>query len=100
MLHSLTWDDRDKAGFALLPLTVRRDPAVLAELRRDALPALVEMARWKTPGHADMFCTLLGRLAGMSEREISSDLQHGEKEKIIASALKIRKLHPREHPQS
>ena len=88
MLNSLVWNDRDKAGFALRQLTENRDPAVLAELRKDALPALVEMARWKTPGHADMFCILLGRIAGLPEKTISSDLASGQKEEIIAAALR------------
>lgn len=103
MLNSLIWNDRDKAGFALVPLTENRDPAVLAELRKDALPALVEMARWKTPGHADMFCILLGRMAGLPEKTISSDLESGKKEKIIAAALqrqqqKSSQLSPRFEP--
>jgi hypothetical protein len=87
LLNSLVWEDRDKAGFALMQLTNGRDPALLAELRRDALPALIEMARWKTPGHAQMFCVILGRIAGLPDKEIGGDLRRDEKEKIIAAAL-------------
>jgi HEAT repeat protein len=90
LLNSLDWTDRDKAGFALVQLMQTRDPVLLAELRQRALPALIEMARWKTPGHADMFCVILARIAGMPDKEIQSNLQRGEKEKIIAAALKTK----------
>lgn len=73
-----------------MQLTQTRDPVLLTELRQRALAALIEMARWKTPGHADMFCFILGRIAGMPDKEIQSNLQRGEKEKIIAVALKTR----------
>lgn len=87
LLSSLDWTDRDKAGFALVQLTQTRDPALLAALRQRALPSLIEMARWKNPGHADMFCLILGRIAGMPDKEIQSNLQRGEKETIIADVL-------------
>jgi hypothetical protein len=97
MLNSLVWTDRDKAGFALMRLTERRDPAMLDSLRGSALPSLVEMAQWKTPGHANMFCLILGRIAGMPDHETWSDVQSGEKDQIIAAALKTetaRRSHP------
>ncbi len=87
LLDSLQWTDRDKAGFALMALTESRDPKLLAELRRRELSSLVEMARWHTPGHADMFCVLLGRIAGIPDKVIWSDLQNDQKEKIITAAL-------------
>lgn len=88
LLNSLAWSDRDKAGFALMALTENRNPALLTVLRRQALPQLIEMARWKTAGHADIFCAILGRIEGLPEKKIWSELQHGEKEKIIAAAVK------------
>jgi hypothetical protein len=89
LLNSLVWSDRNKASFALIALIKNRDPALLEKLRERDLPALIEMARWKTPGHANTFCVILGRIAGLSEKEIEDDLQHGEKEKIIAAAQKV-----------
>jgi hypothetical protein len=86
LLNSLVWTDRNKAGFALMALTQGRNPALLAQLREQALPSLVEMARWKNPGHALIYCVILGRIAGLPGREIWSDFQHGEKDKIIAAA--------------
>jgi hypothetical protein len=52
MLNSGQWTDRNKAGWLLTELTQSRSPQVLAELRSQALPALMEMAQWHNPGHA------------------------------------------------
>jgi hypothetical protein len=87
MLNSLVWTDRNKSAAALSALTASRDPALLADLREHALPSLVEMARWQNPGHSGFSCQILGRLAGMPEKEINNDVQHGEKEKIITAAI-------------
>ncbi|HEV8145354.1 MAG TPA: HEAT repeat domain-containing protein, partial [Bryobacteraceae bacterium] len=47
MLNSLAWTDRNKSSAILQILTDKRDPLVLDQLRDRALPALVDMARWK-----------------------------------------------------
>lgn len=52
LLNSLDWTDRNKSSSALLQLTEKRDAALLSQLRWQALPSLVEMARWKSAGHA------------------------------------------------
>ena len=70
LLNSLVWSDRNKASLALGFLTESRDPALLADLRDHALPALVEMARWKSAGHAEPAFRILGRIGGLSEKEI------------------------------
>lgn len=86
LLNSLIWSDRNKAGWALMELTTLRDPALLADLRERAMPALIEMAQWKNLGHAEPYCFILGRIAGLPEKEIFSDLQDGKKAKVIAAA--------------
>src|SRR5262249_24445663 len=62
MLNSIEWTDRNKSSFALLRLTDKRDPAVLAELCQKALPSLIEMAHWKSSSHANAPFFLLGRV--------------------------------------
>ena len=52
MLNSLSWSDRERALTALEILTDTRDAQMLSQLRQRALPALAEMARWKTLEHA------------------------------------------------
>jgi HEAT repeat protein len=87
MLNSLVWSDRNKAAAVLSALTAGRATPVLARLRRQALPALVEMARWKSAGHAQAPFILLGRLAGLEEAAIGRAWTSGEREAVIARAL-------------
>jgi hypothetical protein len=88
MLNSLSWTDRNKAVWALQILTDTRDPAVLGQLRDRALPALIEMARWKSPGHALPGYVLLGRIAGFTEEQIQEAWSRGDRESVIAAATK------------
>lgn len=83
MLNSIIWTDRNKAAMALAGLTEKRDPNVLAQIRERALPSLIEMARWKSLGHALPAFLILGRLAGASETEIESAWTKGEREAVI-----------------
>ena len=87
MLHSLSWSDRNRALAALEIISDSRDPSVLQQLRDRALPALVEMARWKTLAHALPAFILVGRIAGRSEEQIQNAWSSGEREKLIAAAL-------------
>jgi len=88
MLNSIIWTDRNKSAAALSGLTEDRDPKVLAQLRERALPSLVEMARWKSLGHALPAFLIVGRLAGLPEAEIQSAWSKGDREAVIAKALK------------
>jgi hypothetical protein len=88
MLNSVDWTDRNKASLALAALTEHRNPALLAQLREQALPSLVEMARWKSAGHANAPFFILGRVAGLPEAEIIEKWEHGSREDVIAAALK------------
>lgn len=87
MLNSLAWTDRNKASFALAELTESRAPGLLISLRKRALPSLVEMARWKSQGHAMAAYMMLGRLAGLSEKEIEDAWHSGSRETVIARAI-------------
>jgi hypothetical protein len=91
MLNSLSWTDRTRALDALQILTDKRDPAVLGQIRERALPALVEMARWKTLAHALPAFLLLGRLTGQPEKQIQDAWSRGDRESVIAEALKTQK---------
>jgi len=87
LLDSPVWTDRNKAVFALTALTEARDPALLATLRRQALPSLVEMARWKSSGHAIGPFLILGRLAGLPDAEAKAAWDRNDRETVIRAAL-------------
>jgi len=89
-LNSPVWSDRNKASGALLALSARRDPQLLASLRKDALAPLAEMARWKSEGHAIPALTILGRIAGYSDGAVTAAWSRGERERIINAALRAR----------
>jgi len=84
MLNSLEWTDRNKSALVLEELTRKRDTALLKLLRERAVPALVEMARWKNDGHAGMSFYILGRVGGLSDDEIGQAWMGGKREDLIA----------------
>ena len=88
MLNSPVWTDRNKSSFAVMELTESRDPVLLAEVRARALPALIEMARWKSEGHASPSIMILGRMAGMTYGAIVAAATRGDRETIIDAAMK------------
>jgi HEAT repeats len=73
MVKSGVWTDRNKASFVLMALTQTRSPLLLAELRKEALPALIEMAKWHDAGHADPARIILGRIAGIPEEQLQRE---------------------------
>ncbi len=89
MLNSLSWTDRTRALAALEILTDSQSAAVLDQIRMRALPAVVEMARWKTLEHALPAFLLLGRMAGLPEQQVKDAWARGDRESVIAQALKI-----------
>jgi len=90
LLHSLDWTDRNKAAATLMGLSTHRDPALFAQLRERAMQPLVEMARWRSLGHAGMALQILGRMGGLSESDLSSAINSGEREALIRAALQSR----------
>jgi hypothetical protein len=91
MLNSVDWTDRNKAVWVLQTLTDNRDASVLDQLRERAMPSLVEMARWKSLGHALPAYMLVGRIAGIPDEELQERWSKGEREAVIAQALKKKK---------
>jgi hypothetical protein len=89
LLNSLVWSDRNKAALALFRLSQTRDPQLLAALRAQALPALMEMAQWKSHGHAFASYFLLGRVAGLPEKQIESAWERNDLEFVMAPARKL-----------
>ncbi len=87
-LNSPVWTDRNKASGALMTLSVSRDAALLASVRKEALASLVEMARWKSDGHAKPAFTILGRIAGYSDDAARAAWERGERELVISAALR------------
>jgi hypothetical protein len=88
MLNSGTWTDRNKSGFLLYKLSASRDPNLLRLIQAQAMPSLIEMARWKNPGHAAYYRVILGRIAGIQEDQIQKLIDSGKVEEIIAAAKK------------
>jgi hypothetical protein len=87
MLGSGSWTDRNKAGFLLDELTKGREPKLLSQLRSRALDSLIEMARWRSSGHAGFARILLGRIAGIEETRLQQLVDAGRVDQII-EALK------------
>jgi len=85
LLTSGHWTDRNKGLLLVTALSVRRDPALLARLRREALEALIEMARWRVRGHSDPARMLLGRIAGVPERRLTEMVAAGDVDAIVAA---------------
>jgi hypothetical protein len=88
LMNSVAWTDRNKASLALMQLTESRDKALLAALKARAFDSIVEMAQWTNPGHAMAGIIMLGRMAGIADAEIFAMYEKGERDKIIAAAMK------------
>jgi len=89
MLNSIVWTDRNKAVMALLNLTESRPERILTLIRQRAMPSLAEMARWKSLSHAIGPYMLLSRAAGLPDQEIQDSWKNGQRETVIAKALKV-----------
>jgi hypothetical protein len=83
MLNSGIWTDRNKGAMVLMSLTAKRDPAVLTKLKATALDALIEMASWRAVSHAYFARIVLGRVAGIPEKQLEELAQKGPPETIV-----------------
>ncbi len=90
LINSPVWTDRNKASFALMELSESRDPELLATLRSQAIVPLVEIARWKSEGHAMPAVMILGRIGGQSDEDVQAAWRRGDREVVINAALKRR----------
>lgn len=84
LLRSGSWFDHNKASLVLVALTKTRDPKLLTLLRSDAFDSLLEMARWRSPGHAEAALTILGRIAGIGEESLDELIKAGQADTIIS----------------
>ena len=72
LINSVVWSDRNKGLSVLLQLTRSRNPEMLNRLKETSLPALKEMAVWKSEIHALPAFVILARIAGIPEEKINS----------------------------
>jgi hypothetical protein len=86
MLNSIVLGDRQQAAQALVTLTEQPNPVALDLIRARALPALVDMARWKTLRYALPSFLLVGRTAGVPEKELLEQWRNGDRETAIRKA--------------
>ena len=86
LLNSVEWGDRHNAAVNLVTLTDSRDPRILAELRRRAMPSLIEMAQWKHLEHALPPYILLGRVLGMPENKLQEAWANNQRDTVIKRA--------------
>jgi hypothetical protein len=83
MLNSGIWTDRNKGTLVLERLTANRNPSVLARLKTTALDSLIEMTLWRESNHAYAARMLLGRVAGIPEKQLEELAWKGPPETIV-----------------
>jgi hypothetical protein len=86
LLNSVVLSDRVESVRALINLTETPNPGALDLMRQRALPALIEMARWKTLSYALPPFLLVGRIAGVPDEEIHQYWEKGDRETVIQKA--------------
>jgi len=87
MLNSLSVADRERAVDDLEILTEGRNPETLDQIRDRGLPALADMARWKSLSNALPAFLLLGRLTPLSDAQVQDAWSRGDRQSVIAPAL-------------
>ena len=88
LLNSIVWTDRHNAAVALADMTETRDPDTLKLIRERALTSVVEMAQWRDLSHALPAFILLGRMAGLPEKEIQDAWVNTDHQAVIKLAMK------------
>ncbi len=91
MLNSLSIGDRTQALDILQILTDKRDPSIMDHLRERSMPALVEMARWKTLSRALPAFILVGRMTDLTDDQIHDAWTKGDRESVITQATAKKK---------
>jgi HEAT repeats len=88
LLNSLVWTDLNKGSWALFSLSegAHPDTAALAMVRARALRRLIDMARWKDPGHAQVPFLLLARVVGVPNADSEAAWKRGDREAVIRVA--------------
>jgi hypothetical protein len=88
ILFSDSWTDRNKASLLLDALTQSRNPEVLREVCAAAREPLLEMAQWRSAGHAASARSILGRCAGIPEDRLQSLVTAGDPAPILKAYLR------------
>jgi hypothetical protein len=83
MLQAVTLQDRVEASRMLVRMVQRDNQSALQQMEERALPALVQMAKWTLPEHAQAAYTLLGRIAGLPEDKIQSSFRDNRRETVL-----------------
>jgi hypothetical protein len=94
MLSSGIWTDRNKAALLLMRITEKRDNELLGDIRADAVEPLIEMARWRSSGHAIPARMILGRVAGIEEAKLVELANKGRVDTIVAALSEASPRHP------
>lgn len=88
LVRSGTWTDRNKGTMVLEELTKAREPKLMAQIRKEARPSLVEMAKWRNMPHARSALVILGRAAGIEEERLQQGLNKGDREMVLKAVGK------------
>jgi hypothetical protein len=67
MLNSVVWTDRNKGLMVLAQLTAGREPGLMKFIGERTRLALIDMCRWKNPGHSFQACLILRRVEGLPD---------------------------------
>ena len=89
LLGSGRWTDHNKAVLVLEALSTRRDPALLKQLRQQAVDSLLEMARWRNPDHAQAALAILGRIAGIEEKRLEELIEQQKPDEIVNAVNRL-----------
>lgn len=87
LMNSISWTDRNKSVGILLTMSEQRDKKFLQQLKKEILESLVDMAKWKSEGHAMAGYTILGRIAGWTDIDIRESSK-GDRSKMVDKMLK------------
>ncbi|HTE30506.1 MAG TPA: HEAT repeat domain-containing protein [Chryseolinea sp.] len=90
LMNSIAWTDRNKSIIVLRALSSKRDPKLLLKLKNEALEPLIDMASWRSEGHAMAGYVVLGRIAGWKEEEIFESAKKDRSEMINKMLSSIR----------
>jgi hypothetical protein len=86
LMNSVVWSDRFHASQALAALTESPNPDTLSLLRSQALPSVLEMARWRDLNHALPSFMLAGRLAGLDDAQIKQAWVSEDRDSVLEQA--------------
>ena len=86
LMNSVVFSDRYQASQALVSLTDSPNPEALSLLRSEALPSVLEMARWHDLNHALPSFMLAGRLAGLGDAQIKQAWVSADRDSVLEQA--------------